>query len=80
MIDFSGVKTPCYVIDRKAITENLEILARVKEASGCKILLAQKAFSCYALYPLMAKYLDGTTASSLFEARLGKESPGKPCG
>ena len=63
MIDFCGVKTPCYVIDRKAITENLEILKRVKEAAGCRILLAQKAFSCYALYPLMLKYLDGTTDS-----------------
>ena len=76
MIDFGGVKTPCYVIDRKAITENLEILKRVKEAAGCRILLAQKAFSCYALYPLMSKYLDGTTASSLFEAKLGREEFG----
>ncbi len=67
-----------YVIDEAALTRNLEILASVRERAGVKILLAQKAFSCFALYPLVAKYLHGATASGLFEARLAhEEMPGK---
>ena len=69
--------TPCYVIDEKKLKENLEILKRVKEEAGCKILLAQKAFSCFFEYPLIGRYLDGTTASGLFEAKLGYEEMGK---
>ena len=57
---------------------NLEILKGVSDRAGVKILLAQKAFSCFELYPLVAKYLDGATASGLFEARLAhEEMPGK---
>ena len=69
--------TPCYVIDEKKLKENLEILKRVKEEAGCKILLAQKAFSSFFEYPLIGQYLDGTTASGLFEAKLGHEEMGK---
>ena len=69
--------TPCYVIDEKKLKENLEILGDVREKAGCKILLAQKAFSCFYEYPLIGRYLDGTTASGLYEARLGKEEMGK---
>lgn len=71
-----AVPTPCYVIDRRKLINNLEILKYVREKSGCKILLAQKAFSMFSLYPLIGEYLDGTTASSLFEARLGYEEMG----
>ena len=59
---------PRYVIDELALRRNLEILKDVSDRAGVKILLAQKAFSCAAVYPLCAKYLAGTTASSLFEA------------
>ncbi len=69
--------TPCYVIDEKKLKENLHILKEVKEKAGCKILLAQKAFSCFYEYPLIGQYLDGTTASGLYEARLGMEEMGK---
>ena len=69
--------TPCYVIDEKKLKENLQILKEVKEKAGCKILLAQKAFSCFYEYPLIGQYLDGTTASGFYEARLGKEEMGK---
>ena len=62
--------TPCYVIDEARLVQNLEILAGVRERTGCKILLAQKAFSCYHLYPLIARYLDGATSSGLYEAEL----------
>lgn len=70
------LKTPCYVIDEGRLTDNLKILSGVKERMGCSILLAQKAFSCFAEYPLIGKYIDGTTASGLYEARLGKEEMG----
>ena len=64
------VGTPCYVIDRDALESNLKLLSVVMERTGCRILLAQKCFSCYALYPLIGSYLSGATASGLFEARL----------
>ena len=67
---------PRYVIDEAALRRNLEILKGVSDRTGAKILLAQKAFSCAAVYPLCAKYLAGTTASSLFEARHGHDNFG----
>ena len=67
---------PRYVIDEAALKRNLEILKHVADAADVKILLAQKAFSCAATYPLCAKYLSGTTASSLFEARHGHDNFG----
>ena len=67
---------PRYVIDEAALVRNLEILKGVSDRTGVKILLAQKAFSCAAVYPLCAKYLAGTTASSLFEAKHGHDSFG----
>jgi carboxynorspermidine decarboxylase len=67
------LKTPYYLVDETRLTKNLEILKRVKEASGAKILLAQKAFSMFYFYPLISQYLDGTTSSGLFEARLAHE-------
>lgn len=75
-MDFQNVKTPCFVVDEKRLTDNLEILKDVSERAGCKILLAQKAFSMFYVYPLISKYLAGTTASGLYEARLGKEKFG----
>ena len=75
---FGDVKTPCYIIDEGAVERNVRLLSEVAKRTGAKILLAQKAFSNYALYPLISRYLDGTEASGLFEARLGaEEMPGK---
>jgi carboxynorspermidine decarboxylase len=70
------VNTPRYIIDEAALVRNLEILKSVSERAGVRILLAQKAFSCTAVYPLCAKYLAGTTASSLFEAKHGHDNFG----
>ena len=72
--------TPCYVIQEEQLRQNLEILKGVMDRTGCKILLAQKAFSMYEVYPLIAQYLSGTTASGLYEARLGAEEIGIPFG
>ena len=71
------IKTPAYVVDEKKLRENLECLHRVEEETGCHILLAQKAFSMFRVYPLIGSYLSGTTASGLYEARLGYEEMGK---
>jgi len=70
---FEHVTTPCYIIDEARIKKNLEILRRVEQESGAHILLAQKAFSAFRLYPLIGQYISGTTASGLYEARLGYE-------
>lgn len=65
--------TPCYVVDERRLVRNLELLQSVSHRSGCKILLAQKAFAMHSLYPLISRYLCGTAASGLYEARLGAE-------
>lgn len=67
------VPTPCYIVSESLLKRNLEILRHVSDETGCKILLAQKAFSMYYYYPLIGEYLDGVTASGLYEARLGYE-------
>ena len=71
--DIAQLKTPCYLIDEAAILGNLQILQRVGRESGARVLQAQKAFSMFRLYPLMARYLQGTTASGLNEAKLGHD-------
>ena len=73
---FGALPTPCYIIDEARLKENAECLAALARRTGCKILLAQKAFSNYDFYPLLAGHLAGTEASGLFEARLGKEEMG----
>ena len=73
-----NLPTPCYLLDERRLVENGELLAGLQERTGCQILLAQKAFANFGLYPLLAPYLAGTEASGLFEARLGSEEmPGK---
>ena len=68
-----NVTTPSYVIDEKKLHENLKVLQKVIKATNCHILLAQKAFSMFAVYPLISKYLSGTAASGIFEAKLAHE-------
>ncbi len=65
--------TPCFLVSEAALRHNLEILAGVQKRTCCKILLAQKAFSMFFVYPLIAKYLSGASASGLYEARLAHE-------
>ena len=73
-----GLRTPVYVVDELALRRNLETLSGVQRRTGCHILLAQKAFSLFYAYPLIGRYLAGTTASGLFEARLAhEEMPGR---
>lgn len=74
---WENIPTPCYIVDEEKLIQNLEILQYIEKEAGCHILLAQKAFSMYSLYPLIGKYISGTTASGLYEARLGYEEMGK---
>ena len=69
----ASLPTPCYLLDEAQLRRNGEILLGVQQRTGCKILLAQKAFSNFDLYPLLAPCLAGTEASGLYESRLGKE-------
>lgn len=74
--DPSTVPSPCFVVDEVAVENNLKILHQVQQTSGAKILLALKAFSMFSLAPLVKRYLTGTCASGLYEAKLGKEEFG----
>ena len=65
--------TPCYLLDEAQLRRNGEVLLGVQQRTGCKILLAQKAFSNFDLYPVLRPYLAGTEASGLYESRLGRE-------
>lgn len=73
---FRRLPSPSYVIDETQLECNGFCLLAVAERTGCKVLLAQKAFSNYNFYPLLEPYLAGTEASGLYEARLGKEEMG----
>jgi carboxynorspermidine decarboxylase len=77
LINTEKIKTPCYILDEKKLIRNLEILHGAEERTGCKILLAQKAFSMFSVYPLIAEYISGTACSGLYEAKLGFECMGK---
>jgi len=73
----SKITTPAYVADMAVLKKNMATAAHIRAATRCRILLAMKAFAMPAVFPLMRLFLDGTTASGLFEARLGKEEFGK---
>ncbi len=77
MLDISQVPTPCYVCEEALLERNLKILERVHKESGAKILLALKGFAMWSTFDLVGKYLAGTSASGLHEARLGREEMGK---
>ncbi|MGB0867410.1 MAG: carboxynorspermidine decarboxylase [Granulosicoccaceae bacterium] len=75
-LNTAQLPTPSYVVDAARLEQNLQILARIEEESGAKVLLALKAFSMYHFAPLVMRYLSGTCASGLHEARLGREEFG----
>jgi carboxynorspermidine decarboxylase len=70
------LETPYYLIDERALLRNLRVIRRVRERSGARAVLATKCFSSWAVFGLMRRFMDGTTSSSLFEARLGHEKFG----
>lgn len=70
------LNTPYYIIDEKRLLRNLQIMQQIREQSGAKSVLALKCFSTWSVFELMSQYMDGTTSSSLYEARLGHEKFG----
>ena len=76
-IPIDDLHTPCYLTDARLLQKNTALLKQIQQRTGCKILLAQKAFSMFSAYPLIRDDLAGTTASGLFEAKLGREYFGK---
>ena len=72
-LDLDRLPSPCFVVDEIAVQRNLEILNHVATASGARVLAALKAFSMWRLAPLISRYLNGSCASGLHEARLGRE-------
>lgn len=72
-IDLSKCTTPCYLIDRESLEENCRTINTIRQRTQCRVLLALKAFAVYKTFPYIQKYLDGVCASSLNEARLGRE-------
>ena len=75
--EWDVVPTPSYLVYEELLEKNLRILAELAEDTGAKVLLAQKCFSMYHYYPLIGRYLSGTTASGIYEARLSQEEMGK---
>jgi len=75
--DFSNVETPCYVVSESHLEKNLQILSKVEKDTGCHILMALKGFSMFSMFPIARKYISGTEASSVNEARLGYKKFGK---
>ena len=71
------IPTPCYVVDETALIKNLKVLDGVQQQTGCRILLALKGFAMFSLFPVIREYLCGISASSVDEARLGREEFGK---
>ena len=66
----SALPSPCYLIDQTKLKQNLQILDALRQRSGCRILFAQKAFSSFPFYSMIARYLDGASATSAYEAQL----------
>jgi carboxynorspermidine decarboxylase len=75
-VDWGSVKTPTYILDEDKIEKNLMIFDDVQKRTGCKMILALKAFSNFVTFPLFKQYLSGTAASSLYEARLAHDQFG----
>jgi len=77
--NYAGLKipTPYYIIDRALLRRNMQILEDVQHRSGCKILLAMKAFSTWGVFQDMVPFLSGVATSSFNETMLGKEEFGK---
>jgi len=72
----AALPTPCYLVDEAALQRNMDVLDSVQQRSGCRIILALKGYSLYHTFPIIGAYLYGTAASSLNEARLGRDEFG----
>ncbi|QCD51438.1 carboxynorspermidine decarboxylase [Campylobacter californiensis] len=69
----NSIKTPAYVCEEALLRKNLELLKRVKDESGAKILVALKGFALSGVMDIVSEYLDGATCSGLWEAKFAHE-------
>ena len=76
MIEYQKIPSPAFVLEEKLLRQNLELIRGVQERAGVSIILALKGFAMWKVFPTVANYLKGATASSLHEARLIFEEMG----
>jgi len=76
-IPFAQAPSPSYIVHLDQLEANCQLLQSVAERSGAKVLLALKGFACHSTFPLINRYLSGTTSSGLHEALLAHELFGK---
>jgi carboxynorspermidine decarboxylase len=69
-------QTPYYLIDRAKLARNMAVMDDLRAASGAKVLLALKCFATWGVFGQMRAHMDGTTSSSLYELKLGREEFG----
>ena len=77
-LTYDGLSRPMYILEEKRLRDNLKLIARVAEEAGVEIILAFKAYALWRTFPIFREYIRATTASSLYEARLGFEEFGAP--
>lgn len=76
MIDYSLFPNPCYIMDETLLRHNLELISRVASEADVEIILAFKAFALWKSFPIFREYIEHSTASSPYEARLAYEEFG----
>lgn len=75
---FEGLSRPAYILEEARLRKNLELISGVAKAADVEIILAFKAYALWKTFPIFREYISATTASSLYEARLGREEFGSP--
>lgn len=73
----TAIPSPCYVCEEAKLHANLQLMQRVQDETGVEIILALKGFSMWSAFDLVGKYLQGCTASSVWEAKLARECMNK---
>ena len=63
-------------MEEQKLIQNLQSIDRVKKEANVEIILAYKGFAMWSAFPILLKYINGATASSLNEVRLCKEKMG----
>ena len=76
MIDFNQFPSPCYIMEEELLRRNLNLIKSVKDRAGVEIILAFKSFAMWRSFPIFREYIDHSTASSVYEARLALEEFG----
>ena len=76
MIDFTQFPSPCYIMEEELLRKNLCLIKSVEDRAGVEIILAFKSFAMWRSFPIFREYVEHSTASSVYEARLALEEFG----